>query len=90
MRIVIGGLALLLVILQAQLWSASGGLPAVWEIQREIAAREAENEELRQRNAALEAEVRDLKDGLDAVEERARNELGMIREDEVFYQVADE
>lgn len=90
MRFLIGGLVALLVVLQAQLWSGNGGLPAVWQLREDVAGREAENASLRQRNAALEADVDDLKDGLEAVEERARNELGMIKDDEVFYQVADE
>lgn len=90
MRILLGGLVALLVVLQAQLWSGKGGLPAVWQLDEDVAAQKAENANLRQRNAALEADVDDLKDGLEAVEERARNELGMVRDDEVFYQVADE
>ncbi len=90
MRVLIAGLIALLVLFQAQLWSGKGGLPAVWQLQDDVAGQQDDNERLRQRNAALEADVEDLKDGLEAVEERARDELGMIREDEVFYQVADE
>jgi cell division protein FtsB len=59
----------------------------VWELDRQLEAQRQSNEQLRARNAALDAEVRDLKTGYDAIEERARSELGMIRQDEVFYQV---
>lgn len=89
MRILIAVLAGLLLVLQAQLWSGQGGLPEVWRLRAEIREQQQENARLRERNATLEAEVRDLKDGLEAVEERARSELGMIGEDEVFYQVPD-
>ncbi len=90
MRVIIGGLAALLVILQFQLWSPESGLPHVWRLNSAVAEQEKENERLRERNAALEADVRDLKDGMEALEERARSELGMIREGETFYQVADQ
>ncbi|MEX0732071.1 MAG: cell division protein FtsB [Aquisalimonadaceae bacterium] len=89
MRVVITILAVLLVISQIQLWSANGGFIGVWQLRGAVAERKAENEELRDRNAALDADVRDLKDGLEALEERARSELGMIRDGEVFYQVAE-
>lgn len=89
MRILIAVLAGLLFVLQAQLWSGQGGLPEVWRLRADIRDQEQENARLRERNATLEAEVRDLKDGLEAVEERARSELGMIGDDEVFYQVPD-
>ncbi|WP_290650235.1 cell division protein FtsB [Aquisalimonas sp.] len=90
MRILIASLVALFVIFQAQLWSGKGGLPAVWQLQDAVDEQQAENERLYQRNRALEADVDDLKDGLEAVEERARDELGMIRDGEVFYQVSDE
>ncbi len=89
MRLLIVLLTSLLLLLQVQLWSQDGGLPQVWQLRGGLAEQEARNERLRQRNAALEAEVQDLKDGLEALEERARSELGMIREGEVFYQVAE-
>ncbi|SEO53981.1 cell division protein FtsB [Aquisalimonas asiatica] len=90
MRILIGGLVALLLLFQIQLWTGKGGLPAVWQLQDAASEQRAENEQLEQRNRALEADVDDLKDGLGAIEERARDELGMIRDDEVFYQVSDE
>lgn len=90
MRVIIVVLVGLLAFLQFQLWSPSAGLVGVWQLQEDVAERAAENEQLRERNAALDADVRDLKDGLEALEERARSELGMIREGEVFYQVAEQ
>ncbi len=89
MRLLILLLLVLFLLLQYRLWVAPGGLPDVWRLQRELAAREAENRRLEARNRALEAEVRDLKEGLEAVEERARSEMGMIREGETFYQIID-
>jgi len=73
--------------LQYGLWLGKGSWMRVWEIDRQISVQRQTNEGLGARNAALDAEVRDLKEGLGAVEERARNELGMIRNDEVFFQV---
>ena len=75
--------------LQYGLWFAKGSWLRVWEIDRKIAEQRRTNDGLAARNAALDAEVRDLKEGLGAIEERARNELGMIRHDEVFFQVLD-
>ncbi|MCC5812362.1 MAG: cell division protein FtsB [Ectothiorhodospiraceae bacterium] len=89
MRLLITLLAGLLLILQFQLWSQDGGLAQVWQLRQAVDEQQARNAELRERNEALDADVRDLKDGLEALEERARSELGMIREGEVFYQVAD-
>lgn len=80
-------LAILLVILQYKLWVGEGSLAEIWRISRAISLQEDENAALHSRNEALAAEVRDLKQGLDAIEERARRELGMIRRDEVFFQV---
>lgn len=89
MRTVIAGLAMLLGLVQYHLWFGDGSLPEVWRLERTIAEQRVANEQLRQRNAALAANVRDLKDGRGAIEERARRELGMIGEDEVFYQVVE-
>lgn len=77
-------------VLQYPLWFGNGGLFAAWELKREIAAQREENGRLRERNQALAAEVVDLKQGLAAVEERARVELGMIKKGETFYQVIDD
>ena len=90
MRWVAGLLALLLVGLQLRLWSDEGGLPEVWRLEAAVAERRAANAELAERNRALRAEVEDLKRGLDAIEERARSELGMIGEGETFFLLVDD
>ena len=88
-KLLIYALIGLLVILQYPLWFGSGGMPAVWRLNRAIAAPKADNAQLKERNAALEAEVSDLKQGYEAIEERARTELGMVKKGETFYQVID-
>ena len=87
MRLVALALAFLIVLLQYPLWLGKGGWLRVWDLDRQVSVQKAGNDRLRQRNAALDAEVRDLKQGFEAVEERARYELGMIRQDEIFFQV---
>lgn len=87
MRLVLIILVLLLLILQVQLWSGRGGLPEVWALREQIAEQEAENRALEARNQALEAEVENLREGLEAIEERARAELGLVREGEIFFEV---
>ena len=82
-------LTALLALLQYALWFGDGGLRDMWRLEEQVTQQARENERLRERNAALAAEVRDLKTGLEAVEARARLELGMIKEDEIFYQVID-
>jgi cell division protein FtsB len=79
--------ATLLIALQYPLWVGKGSWGRVWELDRQLVVQRETNERLKARNDALDAEVRDLKQGLEALEERARFELGMIRKDEVFYQV---
>jgi cell division protein FtsB len=88
MRLLMIVLAAVLVLLQARLWLSSGGLREVWRLEAEVARRQEDNARLAARNSALEAEVRDLKQGLAAAEERARTELGMIQSGETFYQIA--
>jgi cell division protein FtsB len=80
-------LAALLLALQYPLWIGKGSWMRVWELDRQVVAQRETNAGLKARNDSLDAEVRDLKQGLDAIEERARLELGMIRKDEVFYQI---
>ena len=80
-------LATLVVGLQYPLWLGKGGWLRVRELDRGLVEQRAATAKLKARNDALDAEVRDLKQGLDAIEERARLDLGMIRNDEVFYQV---
>ena len=87
MRPLIVILALALAVLQLRLWVADGGLREVWRLEAQLAERSTEIRRLAERNAALAAEVQDLKAGLAAAEERARSELGMVLPDESFYQI---
>ena len=80
-------LGALIVLIQYPLWFGRGGWMRVWEIDRQVTAQKQNNSGLEVRNRALDAEVRDLKQGTHAVEERARYELGMVKQDEVFFQV---
>ena len=80
-------LVVLIAALQWPLWAGKGGWMRVWELDQQLKAQRRTNEALRARNATLDAEVRDLKTGFEAIEERARSELGMIKQDEVFFQV---
>ncbi len=79
----------LIVAIQYPLWMGKGSWLKVWEFSRQVDQQKAKNIQLATRNAGLDAEVRDLKQGIDAVEERARVELGMIKSDEIFYQVVE-
>jgi cell division protein FtsB len=90
MRLLAAALVGLIVLVQYPLWLGKGGWLRVWEIDRQLSAQQATNRALEVRNGALEAEVRDLKQGLEAIEERARYELGMIKPGEVFFQVIEE
>jgi cell division protein FtsB len=89
LRVLLVVLALMLAGLQYTLWLGSGGEREVAALQARVAAQEAENLRLQQRNDALAAEVEDLKSGEAAVEERARSELGMVKPGETFYRVVD-
>jgi len=82
--------ALLIIALQYPMWLGKGGWLQVRELTRQIEAQRKVNEELKARNAALDADVRDLKTGFDAIEERARSELGMIKQDEIYFQLPQE
>jgi cell division protein FtsB len=84
-----GILGALIILVQVPLWLGKGGWLRVWEVDQQLDAQRARSEQWQVRNQALEAEVRDLKQGLDALEERARYELGMIRGDEVFFQIVE-
>ena len=79
----------LIIAIQYPLWMGKGSWLKVWEFSKQVDQQKAKNVQLATRNAGLDAEVRDLKQGIDAVEERARVELGMIKSDEVFYQIVD-
>jgi cell division protein FtsB len=81
---------ILIALLQYPLWLGKGSWLRVWNVNQQISSQKEKNKALKQRNETLSAEVRDLKQGNAAIEERARSELGMIKEDEVFYQVIDQ
>jgi cell division protein FtsB len=87
MRIVTYILLALLLLLQYPLWLGKGSWLKVWEMGQQVEAQKQTNEQTQKRNAALDAEVRDLKTGTDAIEERARSELGMVKQREIFFQV---
>jgi len=89
MKAIIAALAVLFVLLQGKLWLGEGGMKDVWALDAAIAAQAEKNAQLKERNQTLSAEVDDLKQGLEAIEERARYDLGMIRKGETFYQVVD-
>lgn len=82
-------LIVLIAALQWPLWLGKGSWLRVWQLDSQVEEQRAANAVLVGRNAALDAEVRDLKQGSAAIEERARNELGMIRNNEVFFQLLD-
>ncbi len=89
MRVLGFVLCALIVLIQYPLWVGKGGWLRAWEVDRQLAGQRGKNAALEQRNAALAAEVADLKQGYDAIEERARYDLGMIRQDEVFFQIVE-
>ena len=81
---------MLIALLQYPLWLGKGSWLRVWNVNQQIDEQKNKNASFKQRNETLNAEVRDLKQGNAAIEERARTELGMIKQDEVFYQVIDQ
>jgi len=89
MRKLIVFLIILLVCLQYRLWLGEGGLLELWNVHQEVEAQRDENARLRERNEALDAQVLDLKQGLDAIEERAREDMGMVKQGETFYQIVE-
>ena len=89
MRWLAVGLLVVIALLQHPLWLGKGGWLRVWDVDRQLQQQRETNEKLARRNAGMDAEVRDLKQGYDAIEERARFELGMVKHDEVFVQIPD-
>ena len=87
MRVLLAILLLVLVALQLKMWFGEGGYRDVQRLTQRVEQQARENETLAQRNRELQAEVEDLRQGLEAIEERARSELGLIKENEEFYQV---
>ena len=90
MKIVGAILVSLIVLIQYPLWLGKGGWLTAWRLENKLETEKAKSAKLETRNAALAAEVRDLKQGSEAIEERARYELGMVRPDEVFFQIVPE
>lgn len=89
-RLIVAILVILLLVLQYRLWFSDGGLVKMWQLAESLEQQKQENARLLERNRALEAEVIDLKQGLQAIEERARTELGMVKKDETYFQVIDD
>ena len=89
MKFLVAGLLAALVLLQYRLWVSDEGMREVWHLATAVENQLAENAVLAERNAQLKAEVQDLKQGLTALEERARHDLGMVAVNETFYQVVD-
>ncbi|AVJ55739.1 cell division protein FtsB [Idiomarina sp. OT37-5b] len=87
MRVVILLLLTVLLALQYRLWFGKNSLPDYWRLQQEVKNQQATNDSLKRRNQVLYADIEDLREGEDALEERARNELGMIKKDEVFFRI---
>lgn len=90
MKWIVTPLIVLVLILQYQVWVGPGSMAEVKRLSNAVHAQQDQNEKLKERNAALKAEVSDLKQGLEAIEERARSELGMIQRDETFFQIIHE
>ncbi|AKH22119.1 cell division protein FtsB [Sedimenticola thiotaurini] len=87
MRILMLLLVAMLAVLQYRLWVGEGSLADLYRLKQDIAQQKEQLLQMQRRNQALQAEVDDLKNGLEAIEERARNDLGMVREGEIFYQI---
>ena len=90
MKVLAGVLTALIVLIQYPLWLGKGGWLTAWRLENKLETEKGKTAQLERRNTGLAAEVRDLKQGSEAIEERARYELGMIRPDEVFFQIVDE
>lgn len=89
MRLITILLAVLLILIQYPLWFGKGGWRRVWDLDQQVSATKNKNEALKARNVKLESDVQDLKEGTDAIEERARYEMGMVKQGETFIQILD-
>jgi len=87
MKWLFGVLLVLLAALQYRLWNGEGSVVHAAQLERDIKQQQAENDRMRERNRILDVEVQDLKSGADSVEERARNDIGMIKKDETFFMI---
>jgi cell division protein FtsB len=90
MRALTAILLIMLLVLQYDLWVGEGSVSSVWRLKNAMRQQEQDNQHLVNRNRILEAEVHDLKQGLEAIEERARNEMGMIGKGETFFQIVEQ
>jgi len=90
MKWLLGILIMLLIVLQYRLWIGDGSLAHAHRLKGDIQLQQAENDRMRERNRILDVEVEELKTGLDTIEERARNDIGLIKKDETFFMVLDE
>lgn len=90
MKWLLGILVILLAYLQYRLWIGDGSLAHAHRLEGEIHLQQAENDRMRERNRILDVEVEELKSGLDTIEERARNDIGLIKKDETFFLLLDE
>jgi len=88
LRFITAALLVLIALVHAELWFGKGGVPRVMELESRLAEQKARNEAARTRNEQLTAEVSDLKEGLEMVEEKARYELGMVKPDEILIQIS--
>lgn len=87
MKITLGALVVLLLLMQYEFWFSDGGMKTVWQLQKSITKQQKINDALDKHNQVLIAEIKDLQSGNAAIEARARNDLGMVKKGEVFYQV---
>ncbi|HTF95843.1 MAG TPA: septum formation initiator family protein [Cellvibrio sp.] len=90
MKWLLGVLIILLAYLQYRLWIGDGSLAHAHRLENEIQLQQAENDRMHERNRILDVEVQELKSGLDTIEERARNDIGLIKKDETFFMLLDE
>ncbi len=90
MKWLLGILVMLLAALQYRLWIGEGSLAHAHRLEAEISVQKAENEKMRERNRIMDVEVDELKTGLDTIEERARNDIGLIKKDETFFMIVDQ
>lgn len=87
MKIILIALIVLLTLLQYEFWFSDGGIKTVWQLEKNIEKQQKINQDLDQRNEILVAEIKDLRSGNEAIEAHARNDLGMIKNNETFYQI---
>jgi cell division protein FtsB len=90
MKWLLGVLIILLVVLQYRLWIGEGSLAHAHRLESEVKLQKAENERMQERNRIMDVEVDELKTGLDTIEERARNDIGLIKKDETFFMIMDD